>query len=95
MYFIHVFYAQKSLQNSPKTTFAVTVIFSAPQQSYCTATAGPCRRRQPRAATVGPVPLPPAPCRHCSFLITTAAFGSSLVKKGGGGLGLGWWWLRI
>jgi len=31
-----------------------------------------------------------APRRHrSSFLITAAAFGSSWVKKGGGGLGLG------
>jgi len=36
------------------------------------------------------------PYRHRrSFLITTAAFGSSWVKKGGGDLGLGWWWLRV
>jgi len=34
---------------------------------------------------------PPAR-RRCyrSFLITAVAFGSSWVKKGGGGLGLGW-----
>ena len=37
-----------------------------------------------------------APCRHCrSFLIVVAAFGSSWVKKGDGGLGLRWWWLRV
>jgi len=43
----------------------------------------------PRAAAA-------APCRHRrSFLIVVAAFGSSWVKKGDGGLGLGWWWLRI
>jgi len=34
-----------------------------------------------------------APCSHRrSFLIVVAAFGSSWVKKGDGGLGLGWWW---
>jgi len=32
--------------------------------------------------------------RRRSFLIT-AAFGSSWVKKGDGGLGLRWWWLRV
>jgi len=38
-----------------------------------------------------------APCRRCrrSFLIAAAAFGSSWVKKGDGGLGLRWWWLRV
>jgi len=36
-------------------------------------------------------PLP----HHRSFLIVVAAFGSSWVKKGDGGLGLGWWWLRV
>jgi len=33
--------------------------------------------------------------RHRSFLIAVAAFGSSWVKKGDGGLGLRWWWLRV
>jgi len=32
--------------------------------------------------------------RRRSFLIASAAFGSSWVKKGDGGLGLRWWWLR-
>jgi len=80
MYFV----LQKSLKNSPKTTSAVTVIFSAPPPSYRTTTAA------------SSAPQSPAPCRHRrSFLITATAFGSSWVKKGGGGLGLGWWWLRI
>jgi len=37
----------------------------------------------------------PRRCR-CSFLIAVAAFGSSWIKKGDDGLGLGWWWwLRV
>jgi len=36
-----------------------------------------------------------APRRRRSFLIVVAAFCSSWVKKGDGGLGLGWWWLRV
>jgi len=33
--------------------------------------------------------------RRRSFLIAAAAFGSSWMKKGDGGLGLRWWWLRV
>jgi len=33
--------------------------------------------------------------RHRSFLTAATAFGSSWVKKGDGGLGLRWWWLRV
>jgi len=50
------------------------------------------RRRWPRAAVaVGPVPPSPALCRCRSFLIIAATFGSSWVKKGGGGLGFRSW----
>jgi len=80
---------QKSLQNNPKTTSAVTVIFSALPPSYRTAAAaaaaGPRLRRRPTP------PPSPAPCRRRSFPITDAAFGSSWVKKGGGGLGFRSW----
>jgi len=50
------------------------------------------RRRPPPHCAVAAV----TPCRHRrSFLIVVATFGSSWVKKGDGGLGLGWWWLRV
>jgi len=38
---------------------------------------------------------PPFFPRRRSFLIAAAAFGLSWVKKGDGGLGLRWWWLRV
>jgi len=78
MYFV----LPKPLKNSPKTTFAVTTIFSAPPSPYRT----PAVADAPRRRTVSSPPLLP---------IAVAAFGSSWVKKGDGGLGLRWWWLRV
>jgi len=48
-------------------------------------------RRRLRCRRTVASPLP----HRRSFLIVVAAFGSSWVKKGDGGLGLWWWWLRV
>jgi len=51
---------------------------------------------QNRPKTIFAVTAAAAPCCHRrSFLIIAVAFGSSWVKKGDGGLGLRWWWLRV
>jgi len=54
------------------------------------------RRHRHFFRTVAAIPYRHRRRRRCrSFLIVAATFGSSWVKKGDGGLGLRWWWLRV
>jgi len=58
--------------------YASKIIPKQPQNDFCSHRHFFCTVAAPR-------------CRRCSFLITAAAFDSSWVKKGSGGLGFRSW----